>query len=449
MELQVSLNSGLAEQVNAERLVNIYAEQGTGKARVRLTGTPGLSLFSTIGAAPVRALGTHNGVTYAVTDQLYSIGSTGIATALGSIAGTGIVQMVSSGVDLVIVADGNIYVYDTTLTLVSDADAPSALTVDYLDGYHIFSDGSGSFYLSDLYNAASYDALDFASAESNPDAIRRVFVDHRELLLFGTETTEIWVNTGAADFPFERQPGAISEKGICGPNACAKLDNSVVWIDQHGIVRRMSAGYAPQRISTHEVERALSESTSLEDAEAFAYTQEGHEFFVLTAPGAGTWVFDAATNLWHERQSYGLDRWRARGYAYCYEKHLVGDYASGKIYELDYNTHTENGDILLSELIFPPVHNESDRFRMHRLILDMEHGETAPYGTSQVRLDLSEDSQDWYTVGYGSMGATGQRVNRTVWRRLGQHRNCHMRFRISDPVRRTIYSAFAEIEGDT
>ena len=447
MELQVSLNSGQATQVNAERLVNIYAEQSQGKARVRLTGVPGLTLFATVSAYPVRGMCMHNGALYVVCEELYLIGAGGAATALGSVSGSGIVQMASSGTELVIVANGTIYVYDGSLAAVSDPDAPAALTVDYLDGYHIFSDGSGSFYISALYDAETYDALDFASAESNPDNIVRVFVDHRELILFGTETTEIWVNTGDADFPFERQPGAVSEKGICGPNACAKLDNSVVWIDQNGVVRRMAAGYAPQRISTHEVERALSTGT-LVDAEAFAYSQDGHEFFVMTVPEAGTWIYDAATSLWHERQTYGDDRWRARGYALAYGKHLVGDYESGKVYELDYTTFTENGDILLAELIFPPVHNESNRFRVHRLILDMEHGETAPYGESVVRLDLSDDSQDWSTIGYGSMGATGQRVNRTVWRRLGQHRNLHTRFRISDPVRRTIYSAYAEIEGD-
>jgi hypothetical protein len=344
-------------------------------------------------------------------------------------------------------ADGTIYVYDTALSTVTDPDAPAALTVDYLDGYHIFSDGTGSFYICALYDAEDYDALDFATAESNPDNIVRVFVDHRELILFGTDTTEVWVNTGDTDFPFERQPGAINEKGLCGPNAVARLDNSVVWIDQNGVVRRMAAGYAPQRISTHEVERALTAGT-LADAEAFAYSQEGHEFFVMTVPGAGTWVFDAATSLWHERQSYGDDRWRARGYALAYGKHLVGDYLSGKLYELDYSTFTENGTLQLAEMIFPPTHAEQARFRAHSLILDMEHGETPPYGESQVRLDISDDSQDWTTIGYGSMGATGQRVNRTVWRRLGQHRNLHMRFRISDPVRRTIYSAYMAIEAD-
>jgi hypothetical protein len=447
MELQVATNSGQAEQVNAERLVNIYAEAATGKSRIKLTGTPGLTLFSTIGASPVRGMCVHNGALYVVTNNLYSVNSGGTAVSLGAIAGTGIVQMESSGVQLVVVADGVIYTYDSAFATVADPDAPSALTVDYLDGYHIFSDGSGSFYISALYDAEDYDALDFASAESNPDNIVRVFVDHRELILFGTETVEIWVNTGGADFPFERQPGAISERGICGPNAVAKIDNSVVWIDQNGVVRRMAAGYSPQRISTHEVERALNEGT-LADAECFAYSQEGHEFFVMTVPGSGTWVFDAATSLWHERQSYGDTRWRARGYAHCYGKHLVGDYDSGKVYALDYDTFTENGTLMLAEMIFPPIFNGSNRFRMHRLVLDMEHGETPPHDESQVRLDISDDSQDWSTVGYGSMGETGQRVTRTVWRRLGQHRNLHLRFRISDPVRRTIYSAHAEIEGD-
>ena len=447
MELQVSLNSGRATQANAERLVNIYAEAAEGKSKVRLTGTPGLTLFSTIGDAPARGMCVHNGVLHVVTDSLYAVDSAGAATNLGVISGSGIVQMASSGVQLVIVNNGSIYVYDGALSLVGDTDAPVAETVDYMDGYHIFSDGSGSFYISALYDATDFDALDFASSESNPDDIVRVFVDHRELLLFGTETTEVWVNTGNSDFPFERQPGAITEKGLCGRNAVARFDNSVVWIDQNGVVQRLAGGYAPQRISTHEVERAIA-AGDLSQTEAFAYSQEGHEFFVLTAPDAGTWVFDASTSLWHERQSVSDTRWRARGYALCYGKRLVGDYESGKVYELDPDSFDENGEILTAEMIFPPIYNESKRFRAHSVLIDMEHGETDAYGESQVRLDISDDSQDWTTVGYGSMGATGQRNVRTRWTRLGQHKNLHLRFRISDPVRRTVYSAFAEIEAD-
>lgn len=447
MELQVSLNSGGAEQISAERLVNIYAEEASGKSRVRLTGCPGLTLFSNLGDRPVRGMGEHNQKLYVVTDNLYEISRNGIATNLGAIAGAGIVQMASNGVQLCIVGSRSYILAFGNLVEITDEDFPGATSVDYLDGYFIFGNGTGQFFISALYDGQSFDALDFASAESNPDPIIRVLVDHREVLLFGSETMEAWTNTGGVDFPFERIPGAITEKGICGRNAISRIDNSVVWIDQTGIVRRLQEGYLPQRISTHEVERALAQG-DLENAEAFACAIEGHEFFVITAEGSGTWIYDAATQLWHERLSHGGTRWRARGYAFVYGLHLVGDYSTGKVYRLDYENHTENGDLLVSELIFPPIHAESERFRVHRVVLDMEHGETAPYGESQVRLDISDDSQDWQTVGYGSMGATGARVNRTVWRRLGQHRNLHMRFRISDPVRRTVYAAYGEVTRD-
>jgi hypothetical protein len=446
MQLQISLNSGQPKQVNAERLVNIYAEESGGKSPVALTGVPGLSLFANLNDKPVRGMSEHNGALYVVTDRLWQVSSNGSATDLGLIVGSGVVQMESNGLQLCIVGSTS-YVWDGTLHVINDPDFPGADSVAYLDGYFIFSNGTGQFFISALYDGTDFDALDFASAESNPDPIVRVFVDHREVMLFGTETVEIWANTGGSDFPFERIPGAISEKGLAGRNAIAKLDNSVVWIDQTGIVRRMAEGYSPVRISTHDIERSLAEG-EISQAECFAYSREGHEFFVITVPDSGTFVFDAATNLWHERQTFGDTRWRARGHVRLYGQDFVGDYQTGKVYRLDPLRFDENGDLQVAEMIFPPIHAETDRFRAHRVVLDMEHGETPPHGESVVRLDLSNDSQDWTTVGYGSMGKTGQRVTRTVWRRLGQHRNLHLRFRISDPVRRTVYAGFAEMERD-
>ena len=54
--------------------------------------------------------------------------------------------------------------------------------------------------------AAVHDALDFAQAESNADDIVTLIVDH-EVLVFGTDTTEIWVQPGTSDFPFARRQG--------------------------------------------------------------------------------------------------------------------------------------------------------------------------------------------------------------------------------------------------
>lgn len=443
MKLKVPVKSARDGQLSAERLVNCYAEAADGKASVQVVSVPGMTLFTTTGGGGGRGLFVHNDELYTVVGgALYKIESNATVTSIGSIAGVGIAQGASSGIELCVVSDGFGYVYDgSTLTQISDTDFPVADSVTYLDGYFIFGDGSESFYISQLYDGGNIDALDFASAESNPDVILRPFVDHRELLLFGRDTVETWINTGDSDFPFERVAGGISEKGIAGINAVAKIDNTVLWLDNDGIVRRMAGGYSPQRISTHEVERTITDAA---DAECFAFVWEGHEFFVMSLPTV-TWIFDAATQLWHERKSFGETRWRARGYAYCYGRHFVGDFENGNIYELDGDVFTEAGEDLVTEFVFPVIHNDGDRFRLHRVMLDMEVGEAdAP----QIRLDLSEDGQDWFTVGTQTLGELGHRQARVVWRRLGQHRNLHLKFIVSDPCKRALYQAYAEVTAD-
>jgi len=443
MKLNIPVKSARDGQLSAERLVNCYAEAGEGRANVQVISVPGMRLATTTGGGSGRGLFVHNDKLYAVVGQmLYKIEENYSVTALGTVAGVGIAQGASSGLELCVVSEGWGYIYDgSTLTQITDSDFPAATSVTYLDGYFIFGDGTESFYISALYAGGSIDALDFASAESNPDNIIRPFVDHRELLLFGTDTVETWVNTGDPDFPFERVAGGITEKGIAGGNAVAKIDNTVFWLDNDGVVRRMANGYSPQRISTHEVERTI---TSPENAECFAFVWQGHEFFVMSLPTI-TWIFDAATQLWHERKSFDETRWRARGYAYCYGKHFVGDYENGNIYELDDDVYTEGGDPLTSEFVFPVIHNEGDRFRLHKIMLDMEVGEAdAP----EIRLDLSEDGSDWFTVGTQTLGDLGHRQARVVWRRLGQHRYLHLKFLISDPCKRALYNGYGEVSAD-
>lgn len=443
MKLQIPLKSARNGQVNAERLVNCYAESADGKASVQVRSVPGMRLFATTGTGHGRGLFVHNSELYAVVgDSLYKITSGGAATAVGGIYGSGICQFASSGDELGIAADGVAYIYNGTLAQITDPDFDGADSITYLDGYFIYGNGTDTYQISLLYAGGSIDALDFASAESNPDVIVRPFVDHRELLLFGAETIETWVNTGDPDFPFERVTGGIAEKGLRNRDAVAKNDNTVFWLDNDGVVRRMAGGLSPQRISTHPVE-----STIDDDAECFAFTWNGHEFFVLTLPTI-TWIYDAATNLWHERKSNGETRWRARGYAKCYGKHFVGDFENGNIYELTDDLYAEGGDDLVTEFVFPPLHNNGDRFRLHRLTLDMEAGE-APFNTEPIiRLDMSDDGSTWNTAGTATLGATGDRTARVVFRRLGQHKNLHLKLIVSDPCRRVLYNAYAEVGAD-
>jgi hypothetical protein len=453
--------------VSAQRCVNLYSEAQPQDAKtpVALLGTPGLVSFATPGSGPIRGLATMDGLLYAVSGAgVYKIASDGTATLLGSMStSTGTVSMDASASQLVIVTNPAAYVAtSSTLTQITDPDFPSAATVSYLDGYHVFTrPDTQTFFISDLLNALSLDSLDFASAESAPDDLLRVLVDHREVWLFGERSTEVWVNTGAAVFPFERQPGSILERGTAAAFSPAKMDNSVYWLGDDRIIYR-AEGYSPRRVSTHAIEQAISGYATVSDAFAFTYSQDGHHFYVLTFPTAlATWVFDVATGLWHERDSRASDvsigRWRASSYAYAYGKHLVGDYSAGVVWEMDSDIYTEGTEDLVRTACSPPIHADGARAFMSRLELDMETGVGLSSGQGsdpQAMLSWSDDggrtwtSEAWAPLGTNvSLGGIGVYRTRVKWQRLGTFRQRVLKVSISDPVRVTILSAHAEIAG--
>jgi len=438
-------SQGRSKTVDAARLVNMYAELSEGKSNVVLHGTPGLASEATRATVKCRGIHFMGVVRYEVVgDALYKDG-----TNVGLIDGTGLVDMATNGTQLVIVTNQNTgYIYTVAggLVQITDADFPGATSVDYLDGYFLFTEpNTGIFFISALNDAGDIDALDFATAESDPDNLVRVFVDHREVWLMGEDTCEIWINTGNASFPFERLDGAINEKGLRGKFTPTKTDNSLFWVDRDGIVRRAVDGYTPVRISTHDIEHQIAKG-NLDDAEGFSYVQEGHEFYVLTVPGAGTFTYDAATQWWHERnsQTNGVDdgRWRASGHARKSGVHYVGDYLTGDIYTLDLDSYTENGAEQVAELLFPPIQFDGERFRVFSVRLDMEGG----VGDSpQVMLQTSRDGKTWSNEVWRDFGALGDYTKRVVWRRLEMFETCHLRFRISDNAKRAVFAAYAVI----
>lgn len=455
--------SGRSKPVGIETLVNAFVEKAAegSKSPVTVHGTPGLVSFASLSGGPCRGMLVMNGELYVAADKtLYRVAVDGTATSLGAIPSGGRVGMSHNGTE-VVVTDG---------------------TVDYLDGFFIFGGGvhwgyayddtngfrdissvdadfpvtnaNGAFFISDLLSGVTYDALDFATAESYPDPLLRVFVDHREVWLFGSESVEPWYNAGNADFPFSRiSGGIIDEYGLLATWAVEKLDNSVVWLATDGTVRRAGSGYVPQRISNHAVEvdiAAAMADGSVSNASALRYRQEGHEFWCLTLPNRATWCFDAATQLWHKRESYDKNVWRAQCYSYCYNKHLVGDAFGSTLWQLNLDTYKEGTEHLITEMILPPIHNDGSRFICHEVYMDFEPGvglTTGQGSDPQVMVSWSRDGKTWSTDEERvSLGAIGEYQARPIIRRLGQHRYLHLRLRISDPVKRALYAIYARIE---
>lgn len=372
-------------------MVNMFPEMVPegGKQPAYLQRAPGLSLQAAIGTGPIRGLWEHGAYLYVISgNTFYQVTSSYAATAKGFVAGNGPVSLADNGTQLFIAANMNGYIYNLVTDVfapISDPDFPGASVVDYLDGYFVFiQPNSQKIWVTSLLDGASIDPLDFASAEGDPDNIVSMIVDHREVWLFGNNSTEVWYNAGLADFPLARIQGAYNELGCAARYSVAKMNNQIYWLGKdfrgQGIVYQAN-GYQGQRISTHAVEWQIQQYPTMTDAIAFTYQQDGHFFYVLTFPSANkTWVYDASTGAWHERAGWNNGAWtryRAATQVFYNSEVLVGDYANGNIYALDLNVYDYSGDAqrwLRSWRALPTGQNTLRRTAQHALQLDCETG---------------------------------------------------------------------------
>jgi len=371
-------------------MVNLFPEMVPegGKQPAFLQRAPGLVLRTTVGTGPIRGLWEHNSYMYVVSgDTFYQVSSTYVVTAKGTVAGTGLVTMADNGTQIMIAADPDGYIYNTSTGVfaqITDPDFPGASVVDYLDGYFVFIEpNSQRIWVTALLDGTSVDPLDFVSAEGDPDDVISMIVDHREVWLFGRNTTEVWYNAGLSDFPLVRIQGAFNELGCAARYSVAKINNQVYWLGKdprgQGIVY-VANGYQGQRISTHAVEWQIQQYGNMSDAIGFTYQQDGHSFYVLVFPSVGkTWVYDASTGAWHERAGWN-DQWtryRPQAQVFYNNENLVGDYETGKIYALDLNNYEYNGATqrwLRSWRALPTGQNTLRRTAQHSLQLDCETG---------------------------------------------------------------------------
>lgn len=451
-QLKPSLQSskGRSKPWGGSRLINAFAEQSEGdKAELfSIEAIPGLALFSNVTTLAVRGAHRMGTTLYAVVGTgVYSINSSGSATLLGTIPGVAPVRMADNGTELAIQAETTGYVYSGG-TLTTPVNLPSVSDVCFIDGYFIWTiANSDQFIISGINDGLTIDPLDVATVEGSPDNLVGVVNDHRELLFFGgstssTPSTEVWVDTGASDFPFERQGNAFLERGCVDRDSIVKLDNGTWFVGDDLIVYRLD-GYTPTRVSTHAVEKTLANARWFR---AFTYTQEGHKFYVLNTD-QGSWAYDVATGGWAERQSFGLDYYRCGCAVSAYGKTLLGDNQTGKFYEPDLDVNSENGTAMPVTVELPPLGDGVNRQTLYSFELYMEAG-VGDLTTldPQAILTYSKDGgRNWSNEMWRSMGAQGKYTTRAVWRINVEFRQLQLRIVFPEKVRRCVIGYYADV----
>lgn len=449
--------SDSTKPISVQDCINYYVEtveEGGARVPKALKGTPGLATFSSIGSEAMRGSHVAAELLYAVSGTaLYSVASDGTATSLGTVAGTGHVECsdmrISGGNQIVLVNGTQGYVYNTatsTFAQITDPQFQAADVVDFLDNFAIFNRaGTAEFFISAIADATSYDSLDFATKESGTENLVTLKVNHGLLYLFGSRRSEVWQNTGNADFPFERINGATFDIGCAGKFARASLNDRLYFLGADAKAYVMN-GYTPTRISTHAIEQAFADE-DISTCQVYGQSDRGHDFIYFRFPTGKTWVYDGG--YWHRRKSHDINGWRVNGYAFAYNKHLATDSILGRIWELDPDTYDEGGNPLVAERTTAYAHNNQNAMLLPEveLVFDTGNGLNTGQGSDPVvdfcfSDDFGRNFTNWRTASLGKVGEYGKRVR---FHRLGRFRNRAFRFRVSDPIKRDCLSATASV----
>lgn len=391
-----------SQSVNADCQVcmNLYCEtidSGQGKGPLSFYSTPGLKKLYDLGSAGVRGQIALQGRMFVVAGtQLWELFAASaspncknwsLALGINLISDGSPVSMAGGPTQLLIASAKVSYLFDLTTNTINDISATiggAVAQVGYNDGFFsALIANSDKVQCSNPLDASTWPGASATAVSVFPDNVLAMQFDHRRMVLFGTGQTQIYFDSGNFPFPYDIDQSGFIETGIAAANSCAQLDNSIFWIQQdkrgNCMVVRLN-GYTPTRVSTHALEYEMSTYPTVADAVCYGYQDQGHSFYVMNFPSAQkTWVYDAATQMWHQRgfwdeASGSFRQSRAQYHTFAFGMHLVGDPTTGAVYQMSVFVYSDFGNPIRRERAAPHVSNEQSWIFHNELQVDVETG---------------------------------------------------------------------------
>ena len=460
--------------ISAQECTNFYPNINEVPAlnQETLFGTAGLEQVASTGTVQNQNRGSHemNGVPYFVNGtSFYSLVETIVngvpvytLTNYGTVAGTARVSMADNGTQLMIlVPSGAGYIFThtaNTFVTITDVDFTAnglPQFVVFIDSYFVCSTDSKKFIRSNSNDGNNWNALNFYTAESDPDDIVGLEVYKNKLYVLGSEVTEEFYNNAGV---FQRT-GFFIDKGLYARFSTISTSDSFMWIgggtNESPAIWTLN-GNTPVKISNTAIEAALQKFSfeQIQQAFSYSYAQSGAYFVGFSLP-TKTFEYNTVTGRWNERKSQIVNtkgvtetiRWRVNSLVTAYNRVLVGDSQDGRIGSVEIDTYTEYGSEIIRVFSTQPISSDSKVMIISQLEATLEAGvgnEDAE--DPQIRMQISKDGKTFNDELSRSIGEVGQYQRRAIWRNLGRFpRMCVIRFIMSDPVKPVFLKLTANI----
>lgn len=427
-DFRVSLPRNLIPVPGSNGIANGYLRTAEGITRFDRNST-----LSGIGRGGIN---WKNELYRVIGSKLVKISAAGDIMVLGDVGDDGKPVTLDYSFDRLAIASGQhlYYFKDGILTLVTDVDLGVVVDMLWMDGYFITTDGT-NIVITELNDPTAVDPLKYGSSEADPDPIVALLKLREELFALNRYTIEVFDNVGGSNFPFQRNLGAMIEKGCVGTHACCVVDQSFAFLgsakDEAPSVYLGGGGQAA-KIATREVEDVLATYSEDELATAIVETRghRRHVHLYVTLP-RDTLVYDIAasnvlgTPVWFFLSSSddAMSPYRARNFVYCYSKWTCDDRYDNRIGQMDTNLFTQYGDDVGWQFDTSLLYNNGDGVIMHSLELVGLPGRAALNTDPVMFLSWTQDGLTWGDERLISLGKTGQRNKRMAFRPKTKFRN--------------------------
>jgi hypothetical protein len=398
----------------------LISASGANVDRPGLKVTPFATTGTSFGIHAMKYFKASGTVVFVDTNRrIWSVTSAGVVTEItgSALGGTSRPVLETDGTFLAIAGGGAPQTWDgvaaTTTTMAGSP--PDTDFIRYLDGYWILKlidDQELRIAGPTAPTRLTWNSSDFFQAEGLPDDAKAIAVLLRELYVFGEESTEVFQNVGATN-PFVRT--FFMERGILAPYSLIQVEDTLAWLDN---LRQLNVyqGRSPLQIN-QVVDREIQRMTTVDDCWAARIYIDGFKLLVFTFPTEErSFCYDLDRKEWSEWDGYadGLpDRLPIHSHFFvpAWNKHLVGDPATGKIYELSFDSKVDGSRVLRRLRRMRYNHGTNQRKRSNYYLIDVKRGLVANDGSTAepvLTMRVNDDGKGWSEPREVALGYEGE-----------------------------------------
>jgi hypothetical protein len=215
------------------------------------------------------------------------------------------------------------------------------------------------------------------------------------------------------------------------------------------------SGLTIQTIGNPAIGQAIEDYSDVSDCFTVCFTIDNQNFCLFSFPSGGaSWLFSeqsqACTSLVFDQSEQHL----ISDYINIYGKHLVSDRRNGNIYELDFDTFTDNGTTIFRQRDTINLNSKNlfgvagRKVFMSHLQVVIEPGTSLVTSESSMAMEYSDDNGITFETADSIrlIGEQGDYTYKVEWWGLGDFYNRIFRFKMTDAIKWVLISAHADVE---